>query len=116
MYMLDAMVDSKSQAELSNIIWALPQIGRDSTRPLFAALQTKDISIKAEIIRQEEVWRMTEEEKIRQEAAWKIIQQERAKEKDYAIHLLTEIIAQQILVEVIVQSRIIPRLSRINKR
>ncbi|MFC1677000.1 HEAT repeat domain-containing protein [Planctomycetota bacterium] len=51
MYMLDAMADRTRKNELSNIIWALPQIGRDSIRPLTAALQTDDIAIKAEIVK-----------------------------------------------------------------
>ncbi|GAI48457.1 unnamed protein product, partial [marine sediment metagenome] len=34
-----------------NIILALPQIGRDSIRPLAAALQTKNTAVKAEIIK-----------------------------------------------------------------
>jgi HEAT repeat protein len=50
-YMLDAMADNSRKDELPNIIWALPQIGRDAIRPLTAALQTEDIGIKAEIIR-----------------------------------------------------------------
>ena len=51
MYMLDTMAESSSKKELSNIIWALPQIGRDSIRPLVAALQTNNMSVKAEIIK-----------------------------------------------------------------
>ncbi len=50
-YMLDAMADDTRRDELTNIIWALPQIGRDAIRPLAAALQTKDVAIKAEIIK-----------------------------------------------------------------
>jgi len=51
MYMLDAMAYDPDQDELANLIWALPQIGRSSIRPLVAALQTKDVAIKGEIIK-----------------------------------------------------------------
>ncbi|GAG14622.1 unnamed protein product, partial [marine sediment metagenome] len=51
MYMLDAMAEPARKEELPNIIWALPQIGRDAIRPLAAALQTQDVAIKAEIIK-----------------------------------------------------------------
>jgi hypothetical protein len=50
-YMLDAMMDDSRKEELPNIIWALPQIGRDAIRPLTAALQTEDVGLKAEIVR-----------------------------------------------------------------
>lgn len=50
-YMLDAMADDTRRDELTNIIWALPQIGRDATRPLVAALQTENVVVKAEIIK-----------------------------------------------------------------
>jgi HEAT repeat protein len=50
-YMLDAMADNSRKEELPNIVWALPQIGRDAIRPLTAALQNEDVGIKAEIIR-----------------------------------------------------------------
>jgi hypothetical protein len=50
-YMLDAMADSSRKEELPNIVWALPQIGRDSIRPLVAALQTENVAVKAEIIK-----------------------------------------------------------------
>jgi hypothetical protein len=49
-YMLDAMMDKSRKEELPNIVWALPQIGRDAIRPLTAALQTEDVGLKAEII------------------------------------------------------------------
>ena len=49
-YMLDALMDSSRKEEWPNIIWALPQIGRDAIRPLVAALQTENVSIKAETI------------------------------------------------------------------
>jgi HEAT repeat protein len=49
-YMLEAMADSTRKEELTNIIWALPQVGRDAIRPLAAALQTKNASVKIEII------------------------------------------------------------------
>ena len=51
MYMLDAMMDNSRKEELPNIIWALPQIGRDAIRPLVTALQTENLALKAEIIR-----------------------------------------------------------------
>lgn len=50
-YMLDAMADSSRREELPNIIWALPQIGRDSVRPLVVALQTENIEVRAEVIK-----------------------------------------------------------------
>jgi len=50
-YMLDALSDSSRQEEWPNIIWALPQIGRDAIRPLAVALQTENVALKAEIIK-----------------------------------------------------------------
>jgi len=50
-YMLDALMDSSRKEEFPNIIWALPQIGREAIRPLAAALQTEKLTLKAEIIR-----------------------------------------------------------------
>lgn len=50
LYMLDAMADKSRKEELPNIVWALPQIGRDAIRPLTAALQTEDVGLKAEIV------------------------------------------------------------------
>ncbi len=50
-YMLDAMADDLRKEELPNIIWALSRIGKDSVRPLTAALRTANMSVKAEIIR-----------------------------------------------------------------
>jgi len=50
-YMLDAMADDARKDELSNIIWALPQVGKDAIRPLAAALQSEDVAIKIEIIK-----------------------------------------------------------------
>ncbi len=49
-YMLDAMMDRNRKDEFSNIVWALSQIGRDAIRPLVVAMDTKDVTIKAEII------------------------------------------------------------------
>lgn len=49
-FMIDAMTDSSREAELPNIIRALPQIGRDAIRPLAAALQTDNVALKAQII------------------------------------------------------------------
>lgn len=51
MYMLDVMDDQSRKNELPNIIWALPQIGKDAIRPLAAALQTENLAVKAEIIK-----------------------------------------------------------------
>jgi len=51
MFMLDAMADPERNEELPNIIWALSRIGRDSIRPLAAALQTSNVAVKAEAIR-----------------------------------------------------------------
>lgn len=48
--MLDAMADSSRSNELPAIIRALPQIGRGAIRPLAAALQTKDATLRAEIV------------------------------------------------------------------
>ncbi len=50
MYMLDAMADTSRKDELPNIVWALPQVGRDAIRPLAAALQTDNVGVKSEII------------------------------------------------------------------
>ena len=50
-FMLDAMADGSRKEELPNIIWALPQIGRDSIRPLAAALQSENVDVKVEIVR-----------------------------------------------------------------
>jgi HEAT repeat protein len=48
--MLDAIADSSSETELADIVRALPQIGRDAIRPLAAALQTDNVSLKDQII------------------------------------------------------------------
>ncbi len=50
-YMLDAMADPSRRKELPKIVMALPYIGKDAIRPLAAALQTKDVAIKAEIVK-----------------------------------------------------------------
>lgn len=50
-FMLEAMADPTRRAEMDNIIQTLPQIGRPAIRPLVCALQTRDSTIKAEIIR-----------------------------------------------------------------
>ncbi|GAI57075.1 unnamed protein product, partial [marine sediment metagenome] len=50
-YMLDAMVDNTRKEEWPNIIWALPQMSREAIRPLVAALQTENVTLKAEIIK-----------------------------------------------------------------
>jgi hypothetical protein len=49
-FMLDAMADGTRESELTNIVRALPQIGRDAIRPLTAALQTENVPLKAQII------------------------------------------------------------------
>ena len=50
-YMLHAMADDSCTDELAYIVWALPQIGKDAIRPLAAALQSKNVGIKAEIVK-----------------------------------------------------------------
>jgi hypothetical protein len=50
-YMVDALMDDSRKEEWPNIIWALPQIGRDGIRPLVASLQTENIGLKAEVIK-----------------------------------------------------------------
>jgi len=54
-YVLDAMeqamADESRQKELSDIIKALPEIGRPAIRPLAAALQSDHAELKVEIIR-----------------------------------------------------------------
>lgn len=50
-YMLDAMADDSRKDEFVNITSALDKIGRQSLRPLTAALQTDDLIVKAEIIK-----------------------------------------------------------------
>lgn len=49
-FMLDAMADEMRREELANIVWALPQVGRDAIRPLTAALQTENDAVRIEII------------------------------------------------------------------
>jgi len=49
-FMLDAMADRSRENELTYIVRALPQIGRDAIRPLAAALQTENVPLKAQII------------------------------------------------------------------
>jgi hypothetical protein len=49
-FMLDAMADPSRENELTDIVRALPQIGRDAIRPLVAALQTENVPLKAQII------------------------------------------------------------------
>jgi len=50
-FMLDALADNSRKEEWPNIIWALPKIGKDAIRPLVAALQTKNVAVKTEIIK-----------------------------------------------------------------
>jgi HEAT repeat protein len=49
-FMLEAMADPSRENELTNIVRALPQVGRDAIRPLAAALQTENVPLKAQII------------------------------------------------------------------
>ncbi|MHC4624011.1 MAG: HEAT repeat domain-containing protein [Planctomycetota bacterium] len=48
-FMIDALADRSRKQEWPNIVEALPQIGRPAIRPLVAALQTKNVQVKAEI-------------------------------------------------------------------
>ncbi|MHC4638172.1 MAG: HEAT repeat domain-containing protein [Planctomycetota bacterium] len=50
-FMLDAMADKSRKEELPNIIWALPEVGKDAIRPLAAALQSDNVAIKSEIVK-----------------------------------------------------------------
>ena len=50
-FMLAALADRDRKDEFSYIIGALPKIGKDAIRPLVAALQTDDVTVKPEIIR-----------------------------------------------------------------
>ncbi len=50
-FMLDAMADDTRKDEFAAIVRALPNIGKDAIRPLVAALQTKNVAIKGEIIK-----------------------------------------------------------------
>jgi len=50
-FMLDALADRQRKSEWEHITWAMPQVGRDAIRPLTAALQTDNVSVKAEIIK-----------------------------------------------------------------
>jgi hypothetical protein len=49
-FMLDAMADPTRENELTNIVRALPEVGRDTIRPLAAALQSDNVPLKAQII------------------------------------------------------------------
>jgi HEAT repeat protein len=50
-YMVDAMMDKTRRDELSNIVWALPQVGKDAIRPLAASLQIQDAAMRTELVR-----------------------------------------------------------------
>ncbi|MBW7991884.1 MAG: HEAT repeat domain-containing protein [Planctomycetes bacterium] len=50
-FMLDAIADNSRDAELPDIVRALPQIGRDAIRPLAAASQTDNVALKDQIVR-----------------------------------------------------------------
>ena len=49
--MLDALADETREAEFSNIVNAIPKIGREAIRPLAAAIQTDNIAVRSEIVR-----------------------------------------------------------------
>ncbi len=49
-FMLDAMTDPGRENELPYIVRALPQVGKDAIRPLGAALQTSNVSLKDQIV------------------------------------------------------------------
>jgi len=49
-FMLDALADPSREAEMPDIVRALPQIGRGAIRPLAAALQSDNVTVRAEII------------------------------------------------------------------
>lgn len=51
MYMVDALTDPVREQEWPDIVRALPKIGRDAIRPLAAALQIDDVTVKASIIK-----------------------------------------------------------------
>jgi HEAT repeat protein len=50
-YIIDALQDPARRDEMPNIVWALPQLGKDAIRPLIAALGINNVGIKDEIIR-----------------------------------------------------------------
>ncbi len=50
-FMLDALADETRKSEVPNITAALPKIGRHAIRPLAAALQTRDVAVRSEIVR-----------------------------------------------------------------
>jgi HEAT repeat protein len=50
MFMLDALTDPARKDEWPSIVLALPKIGRDAIRPLVAALQIDNVSVKTVII------------------------------------------------------------------
>jgi hypothetical protein len=49
-FMIDALLDTERKDEYANIVWALPQIGRDSIRPMTCATQMRVASLKTELI------------------------------------------------------------------
>jgi HEAT repeat protein len=49
-FMIDALSDMSRQSEWTAIKSAMPEIGKDAIRPLAAALQTKNVSLKTDII------------------------------------------------------------------
>jgi hypothetical protein len=51
MYLVDAMQDTARKDEMPNIVWSLPQLGKEAVRPMIAALGVSDVGIKTEIVR-----------------------------------------------------------------
>jgi hypothetical protein len=51
MYMVDALGDDARKAEWPNISTAMGQMSKEAIRPLAAALQTSNVSVKSEIIK-----------------------------------------------------------------
>ena len=50
-FMLEFLADPSKKGQWPDIVKALPEIGRDAIRPLAAALQTKNVEVKTEIIK-----------------------------------------------------------------
>jgi hypothetical protein len=50
-FMLEFLADPSKKQQQPDIVKALPEIGRDAIRPLAAALQTKNVEVKTEIIK-----------------------------------------------------------------
>ncbi|MFH1614238.1 MAG: HEAT repeat domain-containing protein [Planctomycetota bacterium] len=50
-YMIEAIRDPARRAELANIVWALPQLGKGVIRPLVASLEMDNAAVKVEVVR-----------------------------------------------------------------